>query len=244
LASHELGGLLFAAIAILHLLVNWSWIVGTLRRLRDLPSWRDAINLLLNFGLFVAGVLAIFSGLMISEVLLPLVGVTRSTVAAWSSLHRLFSMTALVLVGLHIALNWDWIVSVSQRLFTRRARSVATDQIQKRPRLDLGWSRTVLHSSAVLVVASVICAVCSGLVRLSTADRHHDAAAVQLGELAPTGGWIAYNGFTVQSDASAERREAAAILVRELATALMTIGVAAIAGRTVLRLRLRSRPIQ
>jgi hypothetical protein len=82
LAAHEWGGIVFGVMVALHLLVNWGWIVTTLRRVRSAASWRDRVNLLLNVTLFVIVVLALFSGFMISEVVLSVAGLERSGLRA------------------------------------------------------------------------------------------------------------------------------------------------------------------
>ena len=55
------------------------------------------------------------SGFMISESLLPALGMTLPRNLAWRSLHDLSSNLFLLLLGLHTALHWNWIVDAFKR---------------------------------------------------------------------------------------------------------------------------------
>jgi len=119
LALHEWLGIAFIAVLVLHLLLHWQWIAGAaLRWLRSL-SWQMRLTFLVDSVLFVTMTLVIFSGLVISEVALPLMGLTTSRNFAWRAIHSASSNGVLLLISLHIALNWRWIVAVTQRLLPR-----------------------------------------------------------------------------------------------------------------------------
>jgi len=119
LALHEWLGIAFIAVLVLHLLLHWQWIAGAaLRWLRSL-SWQMRLTFLVDSVLFVTMTLVIFSGLVISEVALPLMGLTTSRNFAWRAIHSASSNGVLVLVSLHLALNWRWIVAAAQRMLPR-----------------------------------------------------------------------------------------------------------------------------
>ena len=115
LAVHEWLALAFAVLVGFHLLLNWRWIVKTIRRVVIPDSRRARINAVLNGTLFVMMTLTVFSGLAISEVVMPLAGITTSTLIAWRKIHNLLASLALGVVGFHIALNWDWIAGVVKK---------------------------------------------------------------------------------------------------------------------------------
>jgi hypothetical protein len=121
LAIHEWLGLAIGAAIITHLLLHWSWIVGVTRRLFGRVGWEARVNYLLNTLLFVAFTTIIFTGVMISEVALPLLGVSFERDGVWMVVHKLASDAAVVLIGLHVALHWRWIVNVTRRLLSRPA---------------------------------------------------------------------------------------------------------------------------
>ena len=55
------------------------------------------------------------SGFMISESLLPALGIHLPRNFAWRSLHDLSANLFLILLGLHTALHWNWIVDAFKR---------------------------------------------------------------------------------------------------------------------------------
>jgi predicted ferric reductase len=121
LAVHEWLAIAFAVLVGLHLLVNWRWVVKTLRRVVIPDSRRARINAVLNGTLFSMMTLTLFSGLAISEVVMPLVGVTTSSLRAWRQLHNVLASVGLGVVGFHVALNWDWIAGVVRKGILVRA---------------------------------------------------------------------------------------------------------------------------
>jgi hypothetical protein len=125
LAIHEWLSLALGATVVVHLLLHWQWIVGVTARLFARVSASARVNYVLNALLFVAFTAIIFTGLMISEVALPLFGVTLAGGGAWRSLHRLASDAAVLLMGLHVAMHWRWIVGAAGKLVRRPARLAA-----------------------------------------------------------------------------------------------------------------------
>jgi hypothetical protein len=76
-----------------------------------LPSIRARINCLLNLSLFAAVTAVIFSGILISQKAVP--ALTGSKPAPdmdwrWDTLHNQFSAIVVMLVGFHLAINWQW----------------------------------------------------------------------------------------------------------------------------------------
>jgi cytochrome b len=115
IAVHEWLSLALAAAVVAHLLLHWSWLVETIKRtFRALPR-ATRINSILNMALFIDFVIITFTGIAISQSALPLFGIQLSTNFAWRRLHDTASNIALVLIGLHIAVHWDWIVSAVRR---------------------------------------------------------------------------------------------------------------------------------
>jgi hypothetical protein len=115
LAIHEWLGIAFGAAIVTHLLLHWQWLVEVTKRFFGKVQWSTRINYLLNALLFVDITVIIFSGLLISEVALPLIGVQLSSGGAWRGLHETSANLFLPLVGLHVALHWQWIVNMFKR---------------------------------------------------------------------------------------------------------------------------------
>lgn len=115
MAVHEWLGMAFGAAIIVHLLLHWQWIVAITRRFfSDIPR-QVRLNYLLNLLLFIDVTLIIYSGLMISRVALPSLGLSLGEGGAWRGIHDLTANLSLVLVGLHVALHWQWIVKAIKR---------------------------------------------------------------------------------------------------------------------------------
>ena len=124
---HEWVGIAFGVDIITHLLLHWKWIVNVVRRFFSQLPGQVRVNSLLNSLLFVAMTLIIFSGIMISKVVLSTFGLTGSHDAIWRWLHTSATNVALIIVALHVALHWKWIVSAIKRyvwqpIFGRRQK--------------------------------------------------------------------------------------------------------------------------
>ncbi|MCX7791978.1 MAG: DUF4405 domain-containing protein, partial [Chloroflexaceae bacterium] len=97
----------------------WNWLIAVTRRFFGAATWRARTNYLLNALLFVCFTVTLFTGLMISEVALPLFGLQLGHDRLWEQLHRLGSDACVILIGLHLGLHWNWIVHTTRRVFTR-----------------------------------------------------------------------------------------------------------------------------
>lgn len=112
---HEWLGIALVPALLLHVLLQWPWIATRTRRLVRPRTWRNRANYCINLGLFVSMVATVQSGLVISRVALPAFLPAWTGDRRWGQLHGWASSALLLLVGLHLALNWDWIWSVVRR---------------------------------------------------------------------------------------------------------------------------------
>jgi cytochrome b len=133
IAIHEWLTIAGTAAFITHLLLNWDWIVQITRRFFRKVSGQARINYVLNWVLFVDMVLIMLTGLMISEVALPMLGIQLPMGFAWRRLHSLTADLFIPILGLHVALHWRWIVSTTKRLIlgilpVRRTHQAAESQ--------------------------------------------------------------------------------------------------------------------
>jgi len=115
LTVHEWLGFAIIPLIVVHLLFAWQWIATTLKRLGAKGAWRLRINTMLNLALFITFVVSAFSGVMTSFVVLPQMGVMPATFGRWTLLHNEWTVYCEVLAGLHVALNWNWIVGAMRR---------------------------------------------------------------------------------------------------------------------------------
>jgi hypothetical protein len=115
MAVHEWLGMAFGAAIVAHLLLHWQWIVEIGRRLFGKVQWSARLNYLLNLLLFVDITIVVFSGIMISRSALPLLGITLVGGGSYRMLHTVAANLSLALIGLHLALHWQWIVNMFKR---------------------------------------------------------------------------------------------------------------------------------
>jgi hypothetical protein len=126
IAIHEWLSIALAGTVIVHLLLNWDWIAQFTQRAFTAQKLNGSrTNYILNWLLFIDGILIMLSGMMISEAVVPSLGFTLPLNFTWRSLHDLSANISLALMGLHLALHWSWIMSTLKRLFTGGASSSA-----------------------------------------------------------------------------------------------------------------------
>jgi cytochrome b561 len=119
---HEWLGLAMIGMVLAHLLFSWSWIATQSRRLFGKQSVRDRINYLLNLTLFALVTAAIFSGILISQKVIPTLMGTKAASGMdwrWDSLHGDFATLVLFLSGFHVAINLEWLFAAVQNVFRR-----------------------------------------------------------------------------------------------------------------------------
>jgi hypothetical protein len=112
---HEWLATAALAALIVHLLLSWDWIVQISRRFLGRVNLQTRINYVLNWLLFIDGSIMMLSGFMISEAVLPSLGVTVPRNFAWRPLHDMTANLFLLLLGLHTALHWGWVVESFKR---------------------------------------------------------------------------------------------------------------------------------
>ena len=76
LPLHEWWGIGLIAVIVLHLPAQWDWTIASTRRVLGALTGRLRFTYVLNWLLFIAMVLVMVSGILISEAALPSVGLT------------------------------------------------------------------------------------------------------------------------------------------------------------------------
>ena len=121
-AIHEWISFAFAATLMVHLVIHWRWIVATTTRFWGKVSRQARINYILNVVLLTWTTIVMVTGIMISESVLPLLGITGSVNPFWSTLHHTASDAIILVMALHIALHWKWIVNAVKRYIVQPLR--------------------------------------------------------------------------------------------------------------------------
>lgn len=128
ISLHEWLGLGLAGITVVHLVRNWAWIIATVSKLLSSGSTHNKTSIMLNIVLFVLFTLVTYSGIAISEDVMPWLGITWFVNNDWRMLHNLFSTLTVVAMAAHIALHWNWIVGFFQK--GRRSTSATKAEVQ------------------------------------------------------------------------------------------------------------------
>jgi hypothetical protein len=115
LPAHEWLGIAIGAGVITHVLLHWQWIIEISRRFFGKAQVLARINYVLNLLLFITITTIIFTGLMISQTVVPLLGITVSQNHMWRGVHTTAASIFIGLVALHVALHWQWVVNLLHR---------------------------------------------------------------------------------------------------------------------------------
>src|SRR5262249_43407583 len=129
LALHEVLGFIFFIPLIIHLLIAWPWIQNSTRKFFKTTTGRTRFNFILNCILFILVIIELVSGSFISQVALPFLGVNTINDRLWRSVHNLTLNFTVVFAGIHIALNWGWIVSAFKKRLSNTVFSIKISSI-------------------------------------------------------------------------------------------------------------------
>ncbi len=115
ISIHEWLSLALGLTLLVHVLLHWKWVVEVLLRFFRRLWHTSRLNFLVDSLLLVAFTLLMLSGLLISRSILPTLGITSLSLPGWRFLHSWSANLSLILVGLHFALHWRWVVNTLQR---------------------------------------------------------------------------------------------------------------------------------
>ena len=119
---HEWLGIAFGVAIITHLLLHWQWIVTVTRRQFGRIGGKTRINYIVNLLFFIAIVVVLFTGIMISKIVVPSLGISLGQSFIWKKVHSLATDAALILLGVHLALHWRWVLHTTRKLLPSRRR--------------------------------------------------------------------------------------------------------------------------
>jgi Domain of unknown function (DUF4405) len=106
LSIHEWLGISLGGTLIVHLLLSWTWINSSTRRVVSGKNRRAHINYILNWLLFVLIMVELTSGIAISQVALPSIGIRTIDDRSWRALHNQTLNWTMLVLGFHLAMNW------------------------------------------------------------------------------------------------------------------------------------------
>lgn len=107
-------------VLVTHVVMHWSWLGRHLLRVRLRP--RNQVFRLLDAVMWVLAVAVMLSGFVISEAVLPALGIEVTQTTLWMRVHSLSSMLLLVVLASHLLSHWDWIISQTRAVLRGGSR--------------------------------------------------------------------------------------------------------------------------
>lgn len=113
IAFHEIAGLVLFGLFVIHIAVNHKWVTTVTKRIFDpkLPI-KTKVGYMVNILLLICWVLIGVSGIFISKVIFNFHGSM-----IWKMIHFSASGFALILVGVHIGLHWNFVKGLLKKGF-------------------------------------------------------------------------------------------------------------------------------
>ena len=115
LAIHEWLSLAFGGGILAHLILHWRWIVNVVRRFFQKLPLQTRLYAVLNLALLAAFAGVMVSGVLMSEIALPALGLTLAAGHAWHAIHALSANAIVALSILHVVVHAKWILNAISR---------------------------------------------------------------------------------------------------------------------------------
>jgi len=107
---HEWLGTALAVTLIVHILMHWEWIISVGANYFKKLWQVSRLQFIVDVGVFTAFLILITSGLMMSKIVMSTLGIPLTPSHAWKPIHSITSNAAVILTGIHFALNWSLVV--------------------------------------------------------------------------------------------------------------------------------------
>ena len=120
---HEWISLLFIIPLVIHILLHWDWLARLPRKRFSKFNSRMLFSAIWSGLFYLMMLLTFLSGFLISEALLPSLNIPMDIQPFWAEAHHLSSNLLMVMLGIHLALYWPWIQSVSRNLFSKARKT-------------------------------------------------------------------------------------------------------------------------
>ena len=130
---HEWLGVSFAAAIITHLLFHWKWILQVGAEFFKKLFHQSRLNFAINALFFIAMTGVSFSGILISKDVLNIFGIQLNASQAWRMIHSATADATVILLGVHIALHWKWILNNLSRYVVSPVRAMLASSPSREP---------------------------------------------------------------------------------------------------------------
>lgn len=112
---HEWLSFALIAAAVTHILLHWKWIISVgaayFKKLFHTSRLKFAVDVII----FIAATSLMMSGIMISRSILPVFGYQVPESTTWEMIHSDAANLTILAMGLHIGLNWGWVVTMTKK---------------------------------------------------------------------------------------------------------------------------------
>ncbi len=128
---HEWISILFIVPILVHLLLDWKWVVNVTKRLfKQLPG-AVRFNHIWDLLIFIMMVFVLLTGFLISEAALPALGLHLTIDPFWSAMHHQSVSLLMIMIGVHLAMHWSWIVNMVKRYIRPKPIKLAQPTLQR-----------------------------------------------------------------------------------------------------------------
>lgn len=122
IAMHEWLAVAVIVPLLWHLIINWEQTLRFVDRFVARLRAASRVNLIVDAVLFVSSVAVMVSGLMVSQAIAALLGLSIAPDALWVAVHSFTADLTVVLLCVHFALHWRWMLNALRRVSTSPAR--------------------------------------------------------------------------------------------------------------------------
>jgi hypothetical protein len=130
---HTWSGVMMVAAALLHIVIHWNWIVGTIARSwqvimgkRDGFGFRLTYNILLDLSIAICFIICAITGVyfMFNVGSGPDAETFLFDKTTWDLIHTWSGVALSIGAVLHVVLHWKWITNITRKMFgSRRVKS-------------------------------------------------------------------------------------------------------------------------
>lgn len=118
---HEWMSIAFAACIVIHLLLHWEWIVGVAPKFFANLFHESRLNFVVDMVFFLSMIFVMVSGLALSKIALPALGITPAFSLFWRKGHAISADAALITLGIHCGLHAKWLAMNAKRFLLEPA---------------------------------------------------------------------------------------------------------------------------
>lgn len=123
IALHEWFSLVFIIPFVIHILLHWKWFKASFGLLISRVSLGQRFDIVWSYLMYFTMVLSFVSGVLVSVALLPTLNIELHIQDFWSKIHHDSSTLLMPMLGVHLALNWSWIVRLSKKMLFKESEA-------------------------------------------------------------------------------------------------------------------------